>query len=350
MRVLIDTTYVRRAPLSGTGVYVTRLIEELERMPEVEVRVAANDRRRAPAGGGLGSIRNAAGDLWWANVGLPKAAREQHADVIHHPLPAHARVSTPQVITVHDLAFERRPLDFDRAFRIYAHRAHRSAARSAAAVIAVSQTTAADVRQLWGVPPPRIVVAHHGPGQDLPKAPPGQPRHFLYVGDEEPRKDLATLLSAYSRYRSQFPGEPLALVLAGATTGRDQAGVRTEQRPTPERLAELYANAGALVHPSRYEGFGLTPLEAMSLGVPVIAARAPGVIEVCDGAACLYRPGDLDGLARALGELAAEPELRERLGAAGRARAAAFSWVRSAERHLDAYSLAIDGRPHAARP
>src|SRR5205807_3399263 len=112
----------------------------------------------------------------------------ERADVIHHPLPAHARgAGVPQVVTLHDLAFERLPESFDRRFRAYAHRAHRRAALAADVVLCVSETTAADARKLWGVAPDRIVVAPLGPGQALP-APSGEPTHserthFLYVGD-----------------------------------------------------------------------------------------------------------------------------------------------------------------------
>jgi glycosyltransferase involved in cell wall biosynthesis len=345
VRVLIDTTYAERAPFSGTAIYIERLCAALaEADGEVEVVRAANPRRRPPAGGGLGSARNAAADLWWTAVELPRRAAAAGAEVIHHPLPAWAPAARlPQVITVHDLAFERRPEDFDARFRLYAHWTHRLAAGRAAAVVAVSRTTADDVEELWGIAPSRVFVAPHGPGQELtrPAAPtPGdEPRHLLYVGDAEPRKDLSTLLGGYARYRSTATVAALPLVLAGAA--RAQApGVRVEPAPGPERLAELYAGAAALVHPARYEGFGLTVLEAMEIGVPVIAAGSPAVVELTAGAAMLFAPGDADALARALETVTGSAPERLRLAAAGRRRAATFSWRESARRHLDAYSWA----------
>ncbi len=75
MRVLIDTTFARRAPFSGTGIYIRRVVEELQRLDGVEPIEAINPHRRAPAGGGLGSLRNLAGDMWWASVVLPRLAR-----------------------------------------------------------------------------------------------------------------------------------------------------------------------------------------------------------------------------------------------------------------------------------
>ena len=334
IRVLVDTTFALRGH-SGTGVYLERVIRALEGLG-VEVVEAANTARRAPAGGGPRSALNWATDAYWTAVELPRRAREAHADVLHHPLPAHSpAASCPQVVTVHDLAFERLPECFDPLFRAYAARAHRRAARRAEAVIAVSDTTALDVRARWGVDPRRIVVARHGPGQepDTVRRPRDQtPRHFLYVGDDEPRKNLAALREAHRRYAQRAGNGALPLILAGL-----------EELPDAERLALLYSQAAALVHPSLHEGFGLTPLEAMTTGTPVIAARSPGVTEVCGEAALYVDPRDPDDLTRALERVASDATLRADLGERGRRRAAEFSWARSARAHVEAYTLATLG-------
>lgn len=343
MRVLLDATYARRAPHSGTAIYIDRVCAELARDGQVDVVRAVNQRRRAPGGGGAGSLRNLGSDLWWTAVELPRRARQVGAQLIHHPLPARAPVSpVAQVVTVADLAFERLPADFDRRFRTYAHLTHRAAALAAGAVISISETTAADARDLWGVPPERLVIAHHGPGQELPaRRRSERPAHFLYVGDAEPRKDVPTLLEAYRRYR-EMTAQPLDLVLAGSARAYGP-GIQVELGPPPARLADLYASAVALVHPSRYEGFGLTPLEAMRLGTPVLAARSPGVTEVCAEAARYVAPSDAPGLARAMAQLAEDPALRRELSVRGTRRAAKFSWSECARRHVEAYSLALSG-------
>ncbi len=339
MRVLLDTTYALRAPYSGTAVYLAAIEQALNSGGLVEVIPAANRRRRLPAGGGLGSVRNLLVDQWWATSELPRRARKLGVDVIHHALPALAPgASAAQVITVHDLAFELLPDRFDRGFRTYAHLAHRAAARRAGAVICVSQTTATDVREVWGVQAERIVVAPHGPGQGLAVNRHRAPTHFLYVGDDEPRKDLGTLLASYSRYR-EHERSPLGLVLAGSVeaTGR---GVSVEQGPSPGRLAELYAGAAALVHTSLYEGFGLTLVEAMRAGVPVIAARVAGAVEVCGDAALYAQPRDAASFARAMAEIADQPRLQAELAERGQERAERFSWDDCARAHVEAYSLA----------
>jgi glycosyltransferase involved in cell wall biosynthesis len=345
MRVLLDTTFARRGP-TGTGVYLRQLVGALGEL-DVEVVEAENERRQPPAGGGLGSLRNAATDRLWTAVELPRRARAAGADVLHHPLPAHAAApgAPPQVVTLHDLAFERLPDAFDPRFAAFARRVHRAAARRAAVVVCPSQTTARDAMALWGVPSERIVVAPHGAGQlergvEPPAA--GAPGHFLYVGDDEPRKNVALLLAAYAAYRTHAEN-PLPLVLAG--TARAQSpGVHLDHRPSAARLARLLARAAALVHPSLHEGFGMVALEAMAAGTPVIAARAPGVVETCGDAAHYFDPRDPATLTPALHALQVDPAERERLSAAGRARAADFSWERSARAHLRAYTLASQRR------
>jgi glycosyltransferase involved in cell wall biosynthesis len=329
VRVLLDTTFARRGP-SGTGVYVERLAAAL-REEGVEVVEARNARRRGPAGGGVGSLRNVAVDLAWAQVALRR--RAEGADLVHHPLPMlTAGGPRPQVVTVHDLAFEALPGAFDPRFRRYARLVHRAAARNAGAVVCPSRATADDVARRWDVDPGRIVVAPHGPGQELPVIPRGEPRHLLYVGDDEPRKDLPTLLAAYGRYRASA-ADPLPLVLAGSARA-DADGVRTVERPAPAALAGLLADAAALVHPSVHEGFGLTVLEALRAGTPVIAADVPAVREVAAGAAKLVPPGSVEALAQALHE---PPQ------AVPEGFAVAFSWRRSAVAHIAAYRAALGG-------
>ena len=344
MRVLLDTTYARRAPFSGTAVYLDRLAGALEAAGELELVTVANRRRRAPAGGGVGSVRNLLADRWWTGSQLPRRARSERVDVIHHPLPAHtSRAPVPQVVTVMDLAYERLPECFDRRFRAYAHSVYRRAARAAGAVICPSETTATDLRELWGIDPARIVVAPLGPGQALGTTTPpgsGTAAHFLYVGDAEPRKNLGTLLDAYAGYRAG-EREPLPLVLAGSAT-TSGPGIEVRNHSTPEQLGALYAAAAALVHPSLYEGFGLTALEAMAAGVPVIAAEAPGISEVCGDAVLYADPHSPDSFAVAMGRVAGDPALRVELAARGRRRAERFAWDRCARAHMSAYSLAAE--------
>jgi glycosyltransferase involved in cell wall biosynthesis len=348
VRVLIDTTFALRGP-SGTGVYLERLIAALRGL-DVEV-VEASDPAGRALGGGRGRVLDLAADARWTQVDLPRLAAMAEADLIHHPQPARAGRRAPaQVVTVHDLAPERIPECFDARQRRASQFVHRAAARRAEVVIAVSKTTATDVMARWGVPADRIVIARHGPGQEpgAGSLERGAPRHLLYVGDDEPRKNLTLLLAAHRRYRAAVP-DALPLVLAGSARAHAD-GVVVVERPDPERLAELYAQAAALVHPSRYEGFGLTALEAMSAGVPVVAARSPGLVEVCGDAAMLFDASSTEDLASALAEVARSAPLRRDLTERGRRRAAEYSWARSARAHLGAYERAAVARPRVLPP
>jgi alpha-1,3-rhamnosyl/mannosyltransferase len=169
------------------------------------------------------------------------------------------------------------------------------------------------------------VAVHHGPGQagGWDQFNRGEPRHFLYVGDDEPRKNLARLREAHRR-----SGVALPLVIAGS------AG-----RPVDD-LADLHRHAAALVLPSLHEGFGLPALEALHAGTPLLAADIPALREVCGDAARYCDPRDVESIAAGLRELADVGPLREELRRRGLARAAEFSWRRCAEGYAAAYRLA----------
>jgi glycosyltransferase involved in cell wall biosynthesis len=250
------------------------------------------------------------------------------ADVLWLPAPAPVAPGAPYVLTVHDRSWERRPHDFsayERAWHALAR--PRALARGAAAVTADTHAVAGELVAAWGVratvvsPGVTALPARPHPGATGASALPARPhpgRYLLYVGAREPRKGLDVLADAHARARAE--GLDAELVLVG------DGGRRVDDA----ELAALYAGALAVVAPSYLEGFGLPPLEAAAHGTPAVVSDLPCFAETLGDAALRVAPGDAAALAQALVRIAADEQLRARLGAAARERAAAYTWERSA--------------------
>jgi alpha-1,3-rhamnosyl/mannosyltransferase len=179
--------------------------------------------------------------------------------------------------------------------------------------------------------------------------------YFLYLGGYERRKGLDDLLAVYRHLH--FGGQiPIPLVLVGErhfvsealenaiAVGQTEGSIIEAGYLTDPELAWMLQNARGLVYPSLYEGFGYPPLEAMAQGCPVLTTRVSSMPEVCGSAALYVTPGDRRELAEAILELNRNQALRTELSAAGRARAAQFSWERSAAKYLEILDLRLDQR------
>ncbi|MDO8562535.1 MAG: glycosyltransferase family 1 protein [Candidatus Limnocylindria bacterium] len=274
-------------------------------------------------------------------------------------LPALRRMAA--VVTIHDLA----PLHFpDEYLRTpYARVGHAwqyALARRADAVIAVSEATAEDVRARLRVPASRVHVVAEA--VDPAFAPPprveaaaamrarfGLPgRYVLYVGQFDPRKNMTALFAAFAAASAR--DDELRLVIVG-TLGKLASIMRAAlagSRLAPKRvvttgfvddatLGALYAGAECLLHPARFEGFGLTALESLAAGTPVVAYDAGAVREVVGDAGLLVDPAAPSGLADALAALLGDDALALRLRERAPTRVARFSWDRAADQTLAVY-------------
>lgn len=269
----------------------------------------------------------------------------------------------PTIITIHDLAFIRFPHTFRAHNRTYLDLATRLSARRATRILAVSEHTKREVVGLLGVPPERVVVTHDAARAHFRPPEPaalaafrarhGLPEQFvLYVGTLEPRKNLVTLLEAYSQVIRSCP-VPL---LVGGGKGwlygdvfrrLDELGLRERVNFVgyleEEELPLWYAAATMFVFPSIYEGFGMPPLEAMACGTPVITSNSASLPEVVGKAGIMVPPTDADALATAIVRLLDDASLREELRERGLRRAAAFSWHTTAKRTLEVYAAVGHG-------
>lgn len=281
----------------------------------------------------------------WARGELFSVARaaERHgADLVHSPANfGPMRSSVPVVLTVHDLLAFRHPEYVPGAYSRILRTMIRLAARAATRVLTVSRASRDDIVAYLGVPADRVVVTPlagsrvgvGGAGADTVR----REGELLAVGNRMPHKGFETLLEALAcidadeRPHLTITGshgdDPLAatvarLGLADSVTLRGWLG--------RDELDRLYAESTALVFPTRFEGFGLPPLEAMARGCPVIVSDLPVMHEVAADAAVYVDPRDPDDIARAIRSLLAAPDERARRSQAGLARAAEFSWEATA--------------------
>ncbi|MGB2716737.1 MAG: glycosyltransferase family 1 protein [Vicinamibacterales bacterium] len=275
-------------------------------------------------------------------------------DVVHaaHPLLIPSR-SAVGAITVHDLDF----LDHPERTRAEIRRDYPtlvpSHARRADLVVVNSRYTAAQVKGRLDVPADRIVVCRPGAPGVARRNEPGGLGPILFIGTIEPRKNLEVLFRAYARVLTGRPHVP-ELVLAGGTVEQSAAILRNlNDAPLAGRVRHVgYVNeperrrwleqASMLVIPSLEEGFGLPALEAMTMGVPVIASRRGALPEVVGDAGTLVDALDDVAFAAAIDALLADPERRRMHADAGVARAREFSWDEGAARLLAAYRSALE--------
>jgi glycosyltransferase involved in cell wall biosynthesis len=247
----------------------------------------------------------------------PLEDRLRGARPVHFPLTVPVpRVAARRVVTLHDLQHRDLPALFSRGERAFRSVAYDRAARQAAAVIVPSEFV-------------------RGRGVDHERFRPGDEERepfLLYPAKSWPHKNHARLFEALPRIRAARP--ELRLVLTGYH-GEVPYGVERRGHVPPDELASLYRRATALVFPSRYEGFGQPPLEAMACGCPVAAARAGALPEVCADAAVLFDPDDPEAIAAGVLEtLERAGELRGR----GLVHAERFTWAASARAHEALYA------------
>lgn len=309
--------------------------------------------------------------LWWEQVGVTRRARAVGADLLHVPYFAGPlRCSLPLVVTVHDvipwaLPAYRQAL----AMRLYL-RVVGQAARRADAVITDSEYSKHDIVRWLRIPPERISVVPLAADERFRPAESEEPLRALRrrfdlrgavvfnVGGLDVRKNLPVLLEAFARALPRLP-EGTTLVIAGQPHTDNPRlypplepivrRLRLEQRVvltgpiSEEDKLAFYQLADLYVYPSLYEGFGLSPLEAMACGTPVVAAARTSLPEVVGEGGLLVEP-EPDVLAEAIERVLLDAELRAALSRRALAQAARFSWERTARETVAVYHRVLQHR------
>ncbi|MCX6021008.1 MAG: glycosyltransferase family 1 protein [Chloroflexi bacterium] len=376
--LLISGAFLEQ-PTTGSGQYLRGLLPHLARQWEGQVTVLrpaypggvpVAERRfwgdnvqiedvTLPIGGNLGK-------LWFEHVAFPFAARRLGATLAFVPYFGPPLLCpAPLAVTVHDVIMLAVP-EYAGSLpaRAYSQLAA-AAARRADFILTDSEHSRADAIRYAGLAPERIQVVPLA--ADMPSSAPADPApllrerynltpgYVLYMGGLDLRKDVATLLRAYalldgapplaiagqprSGNTARFPNLPaLASELGIADRVRFLGWVPEEDKPA------LYAGADVFAFTSRYEGFGLTPLEAMAGGAPVVCSNASSLPEVVGDAGLLFPAADHVALAAALRRVLGDAGLRDQLRQAGRNRAARFTWEATADATVIALRSMLLGR------
>lgn len=361
MRVALNAHFWEQ-PHTGSGRYARLLVPALRALdPTLAIDLLAGP--LAPRLGGRGeNVRK----LLWEQAGAPLLAHGRRADLLHVPYWAPPLASaTPVVVTVHDVIPALLP-EYRGSRLVQAYtRLVRATTRRAARVLVDSECSKRDLVRLTSIPAERVDV--------VPLA--ADPRYrpldaataqqkcrdrwrlagpfLLYIGGNDVRKNVPTLLRAWADAAPALPDH--TLVLAGSHRAEPpffpdlpalarELGlprVRFLGRVSDNEQQALLSACTAFVWPSRYEGFGLPPLEAMQCGAPVLSSAASSLPEVVGDAGLLFDPDDGAALSRLLVQVASDDALRARLRAAGLAQAGRFTWERTAALTLAAYRRAV---------
>jgi glycosyltransferase involved in cell wall biosynthesis len=365
IRLAIDGTPLL-GPRSGVGEVVSGLVPELALRRELAVvAYAVTLRGRDDLAGRLPpGVRSATRPYparvvrrAWLRAEHPRVERWTGAvDVVHATNYVAPPTQAREVVSVYDLGFVRFPELVERDALDYPELLRR-AVRRGAWFHTTSDFVRDEVIETFAVPAERVVRVYpgvppiHGGDAARGRAIAGADRYVLAIGTIEPRKNFPGLVRAFDTLAAHDPD--VVLVVAGgrgwgadafdaavaAAHHRDR--VRAPGYVSAEDRRDLLAGASVLAYPSHYEGFGIPPLEAMAVGVPVVATRAGAVPEVVGDAAWLVEVDDVDALASALHCVQTDEAVRSDLVARGHARHEAFSWASAVDQLVELYQTMV---------
>lgn len=357
IRVGFDDQIFRMQVVGGVSRYFAELIP---RLPDFGIEPVLTFRRttnRHLAQSGLASLRQRSmlADRIergiWRKYGLPGAGAMKHrqVDLVHHTYfhPAYQRrAQGPSVVTVYDMISELLP---DQPGAQNQRKWKSGACAAADQIVAISQSTADDLRRVYGETiADRVTVVPLGVGDQFFQpgpAVPGLPvEYLLFVGVRRGYKDFPVALDAFARVAQKHQGLHLVVCGGGPFKPSEVESIARHRltgrvlriEASDAEMPTIYRGARAFVFPSSYEGFGLPTLESLAAGTPTVLADTACSREVGGDAVSYFRTGDSGDLARAI-QLALTASIREAATKAGPARAQLFSWDRTASLTADVY-------------
>ncbi len=357
MRVAFDLSSTR-GEKTGIGIYTDNLVRALRELPQRDEIKIVELADHAPAN------QRTDRRILREQFAIPRLIARAGVHLVHLTgFAAPRRAPRPVVLTVHDLIGVLFSKNFPPAARFYWSRYLPFTLRYPRRLIAESEHTKKDVVCLANVPADRVRVIPNGRDEmfqpiydrnalERARARLGLPSTFLlFVSTLEPRKGVDTLIEAFARIAGAVPDELVIVgkrgwfwekLIAQVQRAGLERRVRFLDYVPQEQLPVVYNLARAFVFPSRYEGFGFPPLEAMACGTPVICSNASSLPEVVGDAAILIPPHDGEGFARAMLQIVGNECLRAELRERGLRRAQVFSWERAARETLQVYREVVE--------
>lgn len=360
MHVAIDARELCGHP-TGVGRYLTGLLEAWSRSDAARRHQWTLIAHQAPQGiAWPASVEVAPGDggTAWEQFLLPRAVRAARADVLFAPgYTAPLSVATPLVLTIHDVSYFAHPEWF--SFREGTRRRLLTAwsARRARAVITDTEFSQAEIRKHIGIGAGRIITIPLGISHDRRSDSPSDGHVVLYVGSIFERRRVDRLIASFDDVLAAVPDATLEIVGENRTRRpRLDLDLLRSRTAHPERitirsyvdddtLAALYRRAAVFVFLSEYEGFGFTPLEALTAGVPPVLLDTAVARETCGAAARYVSAAASNGeLAAVISDLLANSSARQRVMQQADAVLARYSWARTAAATLSVLEEAAVGR------
>jgi glycosyltransferase involved in cell wall biosynthesis len=380
MRIGIDARFLTHPQKGGFKTYSENLILALaevdydnsyilylDRLPEPETKLPNQPNFEYRVIPGQNPL---VGMPWREQIGLPRWAVKDRLDLLHSPcLTAPLRLQCKSVVTIHDMiwftstnksikapgSLKRKLMDW------YYYFVPQVAARNAALILTVSQASKDRITQMLGIPAEKIVVTYEAADPIFRQVQDGDqicavrkkydlPAKFIMaIGSADPRKNIATLVRAYAQLPVGLKADyQLVIVWTHSLLAEElmdlvhdlelQGHVHFLNRVSNEDLILLYNAASLFVFPSRDEGFGLPPLEAMACGTPVIAADNSSIPEIVGDAAYLVKAEDVGQMTEVINRILSDESLKSELVRNGIHRTATFSWEKCAKETIAAFN------------